>query len=133
MRHGSTEPDRLRVLLVEDDASFAEMYKLKLEQDEYLVDVASDGEEALTKAARLPPDLIFLDIRLPKLGGLEVLAKLRSERTTRDTPVVLLSNFDESEIGRRGKELGALEFVLKSETTPGQMSGRIPGWTDRRH
>ena len=67
MRQGSSEPDQLRVLLVEDDASFAQMYRLKLEQDEYLVDVVAYGEEALNKAALVAPDLIFLDIRLPKL------------------------------------------------------------------
>ena len=67
------DPDDVRVLFVEDDASVAQMYRLKLELDGYTVDVAGDGLAALEKARSSPPDIIFLDIRLPKLDGLAVL------------------------------------------------------------
>ncbi|HEY8802171.1 MAG TPA: response regulator, partial [Candidatus Dormibacteraeota bacterium] len=73
-----TSPDDVRVLFVEDDAAVAQMYKLKLELDGYRVDVAGDAEMALQMARRSVPDLIFMDIRLPKLGGLEVLEALRA-------------------------------------------------------
>jgi CheY-like chemotaxis protein len=74
------------VLFVEDDAAVAQMYRLKLELDGYRVDVASDGEMALQMVRRSVPDLIFMDIRLPKLGGLEVLEALRRDPQTKQGP-----------------------------------------------
>ena len=76
MTDGSRSPgpvEDVKVLFVEDDPTVAQMYRLKLELDGYQVVMAKDGEEGLELAARLEPDLIFLDIRLPKMGGLDVL------------------------------------------------------------
>src|SRR5258706_8630777 len=87
--------DRVRVLFVEDDPSVAQMYKLKLELDGYDVEVASDGEQALEVARRQAPDIIFLDIRLPKLDGFGVLEALREDPKTANVPVVILSNHSE--------------------------------------
>src|SRR4029077_20478555 len=88
----------VRVLFVEDDPSVAQMYKLKLELDGYKVIVAPDGEQALEHATDNPPDIIFLDIRLPKMDGLAVLEKLRETEGTRHVPVVILSNYSEREL-----------------------------------
>src|SRR5712691_10360247 len=84
--------DDVRVLFVEDDPAVAQMYRLKLELDGYQVEVAPDGELALQMARREPPDIIFLDIRLPKLGGLDVLEALRADPKTQKLPVVILSS-----------------------------------------
>jgi DNA-binding response OmpR family regulator len=83
--------DDVRVLFVEDDPTVAQMYKLKLELDGYQVTMAKDGEEGLRLASELKPDLIFLDIRLPKMDGLAVLEsgdplQLRRERAGRARP-----------------------------------------------
>jgi CheY-like chemotaxis protein len=127
-REAPTSRDEVRVLLVEDDVSVAEMYKLKLELDGYKVNVASDGESALEMARAAPPDLIFLDIRLPKLDGFEVLEALRADERTSRIPVVILSNYSETELVERGLRLGALEHLIKSQTTPAKVSERISGW-----
>jgi twitching motility two-component system response regulator PilH len=74
------------VLFVEDDRSVAQMYKLKLKLDGYRVDVACDGEMAVEVARRELPDIIFLDIRLPKLDGLGVLQALRYNPKTQERP-----------------------------------------------
>ena len=122
------EPDELRVLLVEDDPSVAQMYKLKLELDGYRVEVAPDGEAALEMARRTAPDIVFLDIRLPKLDGLGVLEALRSDPATEPVPVVILSNFNEAELVERGAKLGALDHLIKSQTTPARLVGGIESW-----
>jgi CheY-like chemotaxis protein len=121
-------PDALRVLFVEDDASVAQMYRLKLELDGYTVDVAGDGLAALEKARILRPDIIFLDIRLPKLDGLAVLEALRADRGTAAIPVVILSNWNEKELVEQGARLGALDHLIKSQTTPGRLSQRLKDW-----
>jgi CheY-like chemotaxis protein len=118
----------VRVLLVEDDPSVAQMYKLKLELDGYQVEVAPDGVKALEMAHAILPDIIFLDIRLPKLDGLEVLERLRSDPATEPLPVVILSNFNEKELVERGARLGALDHLIKSHTTPAKLVSGLDGW-----
>ena len=122
------EEDEVRVLFVEDDPAVAQMYRLKLELDGYAVDVASDGEQAVSRATSEPPDIIFLDIRLPKLDGLEVLEALRRHERTRQVPVVILSNYSERELIERGLKLGALEYLVKSQTTPARVAGGVEDW-----
>ena len=122
------EEDEVRVLFVEDDPTVAQMYRLKLELDGYSVDVASDGEQAVTRATSDPPDIVFLDIRLPKLDGLGVLAALRRHERTRQVPVVILSNYSERELIERGLKLGALEHLVKSQTTPAKVAGGVEDW-----
>jgi OmpR family response regulator RpaB len=124
----SPDPDEVRVLFVEDDASVAQMYRLKLELDGYSVDIAGDGLVALEKARTSHPDIIFLDIRLPKLDGLGVLEALRADVDTRDIPVIILSNWNEKELVERGIKLGALEHLIKSQTTPARLSQRLRDW-----
>src|SRR5262249_8318964 len=126
-RMGSGE-DVVRVLLVEDDPEVAQMYRLKLELDGYAVEVASDGLQALLKAMANPPDILFLDLRLPKMDGLGVLEVLRQDERTRNLPVVILSNYSERELVERGLKLGALDFLIKSQTTPARVAGSVAGW-----
>jgi DNA-binding response OmpR family regulator len=123
-----SEEDDVRVLFVEDDPAVAQMYKLKLELDGYSVDVATDGVEALRMAKANPPDIIFLDIRLPKMDGLNVLEALRKDQRTTGVPVVILSNYSERELVDRGLKLGALDYLIKSQTTPARVAGGVVGW-----
>ncbi len=129
MNHlASPAPDDIRVLFVEDDALVAQMYRLKLELDGYSVEVAGDGVAALEKARALLPDMIFLDIRLPKLDGLSVLEELRAYPATEHIPVVILSNWNEKELVERGAKLGAFDHMIKSQTTPARLSQRLRDW-----
>ena len=120
--------DRVRVLFVEDDPSVAQMYKLKLELDGYDVVVAPDGEKALELARSDRPDIVFLDIRLPKLDGFGVLEALRNEPKTERLPVVILSNYSERELIDRGLRLGALDYLIKTQTTPAHLSSSLEKW-----
>ena len=125
----SQAPDEeVHVLFIEDDPAVAEMYKLKLELDGYTVSVAKDGEEGLAMASAHPPDIIFLDTRLPKMDGFAVLERLRSADRTREVPVIILSNYGERELVDRGLKLGALEYLIKSQTTPANLSRGVEGW-----
>ena len=119
----------VRVLFIEDDPDIARMYRLKLEIDGYAVTVAADGEDGLRQARAEKPDLIFLDIRLPRLDGFHVLEELRSDRDTENIPVVILSNFGESEQVERGLKLGALEYLIKADTPPARLATDVRKWT----
>jgi CheY-like chemotaxis protein len=124
--------DDVKVLLIEDDEFAAEMYRLRLVADGYTVVVGQDGEEGLRMATDESPDFIYLDLRLPGLDGFEVLERLRSDRATRHIPVIILSNYAEPELRERGLKLGALEFLVKADTTPAQLSTRVERSTGPR-
>ena len=125
----SPESDQtIDVLLIEDDQETLDMYKLKLEKDGYRVHVALDGEEGVRRAQELVPDIVFLDIRLPKMDGFAVLENLRSDSVTRNIPVIILSNYGEKELVDRGLKLGALDYLIKSETTPASLSRGVQDW-----
>jgi DNA-binding response OmpR family regulator len=123
-----SEDQAVRVLLIEDDLDTLTMYRTRLEKDGYQVSVATDGEQGLSMATEQRPDIVFLDIRLPKLDGLEVLQRLRDNTETAATPVVILSNYGERDLMERGLKLGALEFLVKAHTNPVELSGGIEDW-----
>jgi CheY-like chemotaxis protein len=90
--------------------------------------VASDGESALAAAREQMPRLIFLDIRLPKLDGIEVLKALKDDPDTAPIPVVMLSNYGRREIVEQALGLGAADFRIKSRTTPTDLASNIEAW-----
>jgi DNA-binding response OmpR family regulator len=120
--------EEIHVLFIEDDPTVAQMYRLKLELDGYRVVMAKDGDEGLRMASELRPDIIFLDIRLPKKDGFAVLEAIRSDAETQDIPVVILSNYGERDLVERGLRLGAQEYLIKSQTTPADLSRGVEGW-----
>jgi two-component system alkaline phosphatase synthesis response regulator PhoP len=120
--------EEVRVLFIEDDAAVADMYRLKLELDGYTVIVAGDGEEGLRLAKENPPDIVFLDIRLPEMDGFAVLEQLRKDARLKPIPVIILSNYGEAELVERGLKLGAMDYLVKAETTPSTLSRGLGKW-----
>jgi signal transduction histidine kinase len=106
----ATERDLVTVLVVEDDPSSAELLTVYLEGAGYRVAVARDGAEGLELARRLRPRAVVLDILLPRVDGWDLLARLKSEPATADSPVVVVSMLDER---GKGLALGAVEYLVK--------------------
>src|SRR5215469_18231013 len=114
---------------VEDDLALALMYRVKLERDGYTVRGAEDGVQALEMLDGDLPDLIFLDIRMPRMDGLTFLERLRASSRTQNVPVVIVSNYSEPELVARGLRLGAREYLIKTQTTPGRLSEGVRAWS----
>jgi DNA-binding response OmpR family regulator len=108
----STTPAKT-VLVVDDEQDILDLVRFRLEHDGYRVITASDGETGLALAKKERPDLCILDVMMPKLTGLEVLAHLRADTTTADTPVILLTARSQDADVDRGFELGAQDYVTK--------------------
>ncbi len=103
------------VLVIEDDRFLQKILLMKLRSSGFEVKGAGDGEEGLNIINQSPiPDLVVLDLILPKVNGFEVLANVRSSTKLRDLPVIVLSNLAQEEDIKRVRELGALEFLVKS-------------------
>lgn len=102
------------------------MYKLKLEQSGWAVEVAVDGETGLASALADPPAVLLLDMMLPGIDGFEVLERLRANQGTRPTTVVVLSNSQPTPSTLdRARSLGAVEWLVKSTTTPADLAARL--------
>ena len=115
-----------KILLVDDDALLVRMYQKKLENDGYEVATADDGDVALTKVSEFKPDLILLDIMMPKVNGLQVLTKLKENKETSSIPVILLTNVGGSdEDVNRGLELGAVAYLVKAGNRPSVVVAKV--------
>lgn len=122
MQNAAKVEEEVTVLIIEDDPAVADMYRLRLVADGYSVLIAETGPEGVRLAAEALPDFIYLDVRLPGLDGFEVLEHLRASPMTDSIPVIILSNFGDPELRERGLKLGALEFLIKADTMPSQLS-----------
>lgn len=124
-----SDRDRL-LLLVEDDPAVALVYRLGLEREGYRVAVAPDGEEGVRLARELRPDLVLLDIALPKLDGFQVLDALRQKPETSRTPVAVVSNsllVADPRIDRAHQQ-GILAWLVKSQVQPPELARRVREW-----
>ena len=114
------------ILLVDDDPLIIRMYQNKLSKEGYTVKTAFNGEEALIQVMKEKPDLILLDIMMPKMNGVETLKALKGEPKTEMIPVIILTNLgDNPEDIKNAKEFGALDYLVKSEITLKELSERV--------
>jgi CheY-like chemotaxis protein len=111
--------------MVEDHPDIADLYQLKLQLDGYRVAVASDGAAGLRLARSLTPDLILLDIHVPQLDGLQVLAALREDETTDEVPVIICSEDDTPQLMREAQRLGAAAYLVKAHLLPSHLSQAV--------
>ena len=127
-----TNGDRApRVLIADDDRDILELVGFRLETSGYDVLKAEDGEDALRVAAESAPDLVVLDVMMPKLDGYEVTRRLRAEEATARIPVILLTaRVQEADIAR-GFEAGADDY-LKKPFSPRELGARVQAVLGRR-
>ena len=118
-------PLQPRVLMVEDHPDIADLYQLKLQLDGYRVAVASDGAAGLRLARSLTPDLILLDIHVPQLDGLQVLAALREDEATDEVPVIICSEDDTPQLIKEAQRLGAAAYLVKAHLLPSHLSQAV--------
>lgn len=116
-----------RVLLVEDDRFLRRAGEAALRQRGFTVTVAMDGEEALRKVQAEVPDLILLDLLMPKVTGIEVLRALRSQDATRDVRVLVLSNSSREQDLEEIKRLGVTDYLVKANLSLQELGDRVAG------
>ena len=113
-----------KILLVEDDAILVEMYQAKFELEGHDVRVATNGEECLAVLKEFRPELILLDILMPKLNGFHVLKEIKKQPEMRQIPVILLTNLGQAEVDMNqelAKALGVNDYLIKSHHTPDEV------------
>ena len=114
-----------KVLLVEDDPIIYRMYQKAFNLEGFTTELAKNGQEGLDKLKTFEPDIILLDIMMPKMNGVEMLEKLKTELNTKDIPVVVLTNVSDAGVTHEVFGKGASMIIVKSETEPEQVIGWI--------
>lgn len=104
-----------KILLVEDDKSLREIYSVRLLAEGYTLISSGDGEEALAVAIGEKPDLIVSDVMMPKISGFEMLDLLRSNDSTKNIPIIMLTALSSEKQRERGNRLGADRYLIKSQ------------------
>ncbi len=119
-------PSGKKILAIEDDRLLLKVYQVKLEREGFEVWNATDGTAAmeLVKGAKVP-DLVLLDLMLPGMSGFDLLAEIRKSKNWKDVPVIVLSNLGQSSDIARCKELGANDYVVKTDTKIADLVQRI--------
>jgi two-component system cell cycle response regulator len=114
-----------RILLVEDDLGLANAYKARMEAENFHVKHCPNGEAALQAALEYHPDLILLDIMMPKISGFDVLDILRNTPEIAHTKIIILTALSQPADRQRAKDLGADEFLVKSQAVIADVMKRI--------
>lgn len=120
-----TKTKKVKILVVEDDAFLAGMYVTKLNLDGYDVELADDGEKAVRLAKEVQPEIILLDIILPKMSGFDVLKSLKEDAATKKIPVILLTNLGQRDDVKKGMDLGAVDYLIKAHFMPSEVVKKI--------
>lgn len=114
-----------QVLLIEDDPFLSEMYVKKLEEGGFEVKLAITAEAGFREIESQKPDLILLDIVLPKMDGFEFLRTFFQKKEYKDIPVIILSNVGQKEEIQKGIDLGAKDYIVKAHFTPSEIVQKV--------
>lgn len=117
-----------KILIIEDNEYMGRMYKNMLDMENYQVELSTSGEEGLKKAREEKPDLILLDIIMPKMNGITVLQNLKKDPKLKSIAVVVLTVVGEKDIVEKSLELGAEGYIVKSSLNLQELLSEIKSY-----
>lgn len=110
--------EKNKILIIEDDSYISDMYRIKLESEGFDVIVASDGQKGVECLNQQKPDLILLDVVMPKMDGFSVLQNIKEDPEVQDIPIIMLTNLGQKDSVEKGLKLGAVDYIIKAHFTP---------------
>lgn len=122
-----------KILIVEDEPFLSEMYRTKFEGLDYEVVTAETGQEGIEKMRSEKPTLVLLDIIMPEMDGYEVLRRVRKDDKLKDQLIVIFSNLGQEEEITKGIQMGADDYLIKSNLTPSELSQKIEAVLKKGH
>lgn len=109
-----------KILIVEDDESLRDVYREEFESEGFTVETASDGQEGFEKMVSFAPEIVVLDLMMPKMSGFDVLKNVKDKPGLKNIPIIVFSNIN-LDVQELLKNWGVACFLLKAENTPGQV------------
>jgi adenylate cyclase len=120
------------ILIAEDDALLQKMYRMKFIIEGYEVQTASDGRAALDRLREFRPDVVLLDIMMPRLNGLQVLSQMKQDEALKGVPVIMLTNLSSIDKVNEAVAMGAEGYLIKSQKTPNEVVRFVNGVISER-
>ena len=114
-----------KILIIDDDPFILDMYILKFSDSGFAIETATDGGAGLEKILSFKPDIVLLDVIMPKMDGFEVLKKLNEEKNERPFKILFLTNFGQKEDVERGMAMGADGYIIKANFTPTEVVEKV--------
>lgn len=114
-----------KVLIFEDDTAMSKLYQVELTTKGFMVEIAADGESGLEKVVSFAPDIILLDIMMPKMNGIDVLKKLRADEKYKSLPIIMLTNFGQEGLVKEAFDSGSTDYIFKYQTTPAEVTEKV--------
>jgi len=114
-----------KILMIEDEEIMIDLLQRKIAQEGYEISVARNGEEGLAAMKEKKPDLVLLDIIMPKMGGFEVMEKMQKDKDLKKIPVIVISNSGQPVEIDRAQKMGAEDWLIKTEFDPQEVIEKI--------
>ena len=118
-------PKNTKILIVDDDPFILDMYIIKFKEQGFQIDTATDGKMALEKIQTNNPDIVLLDVVMPKMDGFDVIKKIQENKIPRTFKILFLTNFGQKEDVERGMQLGADGYIIKAHFTPSEVVAKV--------
>ncbi len=114
-----------KILIIEDEEVLLKLLEQKLTKEGYQVEIARNGQEGMGKIRQSKPDLILLDIVMPKMGGFEVMEEINQDQNLKGIPIVIISNSGQPVELSRAKELGVKDWLVKTDFEPEEVIEKV--------
>ena len=121
-----------KILIVEDEA-IVNILRFKFERSDFIVAIARNGTEALKTLEKFTPNIILLDILMPVMNGFEFMDKLKEDNRFKNIPIIIFSNFDRGVDIQKAREAGALDYIIKVDTTIERLVARVKEYLDNKN
>lgn len=115
----------LKIIIIEADEFLSDIYKTKFESEGFKVTAINDGAKGLKAIQVKKPDIVLLDVLLPKLDGFTILQTLKKDEATKGIPVVLLTSLGQKEDVKKGLEMGAADYLIKAHFKPSETVDKV--------
>ena len=114
-----------KIAIIEDDPVINQMYRMKFEATGFEVQLADDGKRGVALVESFQPDIILLDLQMPRMNGVEALTEIRKHDWGKTIPVIILTNMGEEESPKSIRALGIHSYIVKADLTPSQVVARV--------
>jgi len=114
-----------KILMIEDDHFLRKIYRDKLTRAGFEFSEATNGEEGLNKTISELPDLVLLDLMLPRKNGFDVLVDIRRNKKTKDIPVIILSNLGQESDIKKGLSFGVVDYLIKTDVSLSEVVDKV--------
>lgn len=119
------DPKSVHILLVEDDVFLASIYQKKFEMEGFKITAVDNGDKVMPEVKKKKPDIILLDILLPKKDGFQVLALLKADAEVKDVPVIMLTNLGQKDDVDKALAQGATDYLIKAHFKPSEIVDKV--------